>query len=377
MSQERLNSSWETYKGEDLKKIAELTLSGLSKYVTGQRLIEAYAFGLKGRIIDDSLRTVVAGIEFENPVHFGAGWDKVGRAVRGLYHLGFGGGEVGTVLPFKQYGSKQPRLWTINSEHSVGLNRQGFNTPGEEDVGENLEALGILPCPIGINVGKNKILPNEYAAWSHAEVISYLYKFGSYFVLDVSSPSTKGLRDLQDKGPLRESIQASHEAMDGKGERRPLLIKIDAERTEAELDDMIEVVVEEGAAGFIATNTYMASDLKAKYGERWANEDGGLSGDDPDYRRLTTGVVRYLHENAGDKLYIIGVGAVKDTATALDKIKAGASAVQVVTAIRPTWGKVAANTNKGLVEYMQKEGIANIQDLIGADTKRGVKKKAA
>ena len=376
ISREGINARVEIITGESLKSTAETALSGLSKYAAGRRLIETYAFGLEGRIDDKSLRTMVAGIEFDNPVLFGAGWDKLGRAVRGLYHLGFAGGDVGTVLPFAQYGNEKPRLWTINEEHSVGLNRLGFNSPGQEVVEANLEELGELPFPIGINVGRNKISPNEHAPWAHATVIKRLYRFGSYFVLGVSSPNTPDLRGLQDKGPLRDNIQASHVAMEEMGGRKPLFIKIDAERSEAELDDMIEVVVEEGATGFIATNTYMGSDLKAKYGKRWAEEAGGLSGDDPDFRRLSTGVVRYLFEKAGDKVEILAAGAIKDADTALDKIKNGASGVQVVTAIRPSWGKVAAETNKGLVEYMDREGVVSIQDLIGAGTDRGPKAKA-
>lgn len=361
----------EIIEGEGLKTAAEVALSGLSRTAFGEKLIELYAFGFGGRIADPSLHTTVAGIDFENPVLFGAGWDKKGRAVRGLHALGFAGGEVGTVLPYPQYGNEKPRLWTINEAHSVGLNRLGFNSLGMEAVAGYLEGLGELDFPIGINVGKNKIAPNEHAPWSSATVIKRLYPFASYFSLGVSSPNTPGLRSLQGKEPLRENIQASMEAMEESGGRKPLLIKIDGERSDGELHDLMEVSLEEGAAGIIAINTYSGSDLKAKYGERWAHEAGGLSGADPDYRKLANQVVKRLYEEAGADLAIVGVGGVSDTDTALDMIQNGASAVQVVTAIRPSWGRVAARISRGLVESLDKQGIKNIKELIGTNTHRG------
>lgn len=371
---EAIQDRVETIKGEGFKTSAEVALSGLSKSIFGEKLIETYAFGFGGRIVDPALRTTVAGIEFENPVLFGAGWDKKGRAVRGLYDLGFAGGEVGTVLPYSQVGNPKPRLWTIDKNHSVGLNRLGFNSLGMERVAEYLAGLGKLPFPIGINVGKNKIAPNEHGPWSSAVVINYLYDFAAYFALGVSSPNTANLRQLQDKEILRENIQASNEAMDARGGRKPLLVKIDGERTESQLYDMVDVVLEEGASGFIAINTYSGSDMKARYGARWTSEAGGLSGADERYRRLANGVVRRLYEEAGNELTIIGVGGVSDAETALEKIEAGASAVQVVTAIRPSWGKVAARINKGLVERLDQMGVNNVGDLVGINTSRGTLK---
>ncbi|HVV67393.1 MAG TPA: dihydroorotate dehydrogenase (quinone) [Candidatus Saccharimonadales bacterium] len=365
----RAGSYYETFKGEQLKAAAELTLHGLGGLAVGREALEAYAFGVEGRPSDARLHTSVAGVAFENPVIVGAGWDKKGRAIHGLYQLGFSGVEIGTVLPFAQTGNPRPRLWTINQDHSVGLNRLGFNSPGMERVGKYLQAAQPLPCPVGLNVGRNKIMPNEMAAWAHNQVIEHLGSCASYIVLGISSPNSPGLRGLQDKGPFRELVQAAREAMPAE---QPLFIKIDSERTPAELDDMIEVMLEEKGDGFVATNTYMASDLKAKYGRRWANEAGGLSGADPDFRRRATGTVRHIYEAAGDRLAIIGVGAVGDTGAALEKLEAGASAVQVVTAIRPSLGRVAAQINRGLLDRIERDGASSIRDYIGAGTTRGV-----
>lgn len=359
---------YEYLAGEGMKSAAEATLHYLGGNAVGRAVIRGYAFEGQGRIVDERLATDVAGVWFENPVIVGAGWDKKGRAARGLYEAGFGGVEVGTVLPFPQAGNPRPRLWTINGDHSVGLNRLGFNSPGEDVVEQYLSDALPLPCPIGLNVGRNKTMPNEMASWAHNQVITRLGSYASYIVLGISSPNTKGLRGLQDKEPLRELIVSSRELMPAE---KPLFIKIDSERTEHELHDMIEVGLESGLSGFVATNTYMGSDLKSKYGERWGNEAGGLSGADPEYRKRATNTVKFIYEEAGDKLTIIGVGGVSDAETALEKIAAGASAVQVVTAIRPSWGRVAARTNRGLVEHIEKDGVTSIQAYRGTDTKRG------
>lgn len=364
-----LAARYEIMKGEYLKAGAEISLQALGKLTIGQEMLETYAFGVHGRIEDERLRTKVAGVDFENPVTVGAGWDKKGRAVHGLYHLGFAGVEVGTVLPFSQQGNPRPRLWTISEDHSVGLNRLGFNSPGMDKVVDHLDAAQLLPCPVGINVGRNKITPNQHAAWSHAQVIQRLGAHASYITLGISSPNSPGLRGLQDKEPFRELVQ---EARDVMPPEKPLLIKIDSERTSTELDDMVEVLLEEGGDGFVATNTYMSNDLKARYGERWAREAGGLSGADPAFRFRATETVRHIYEAAGDKLAIIGVGGVDSADTALEKIKAGASAIQVVTAIRPSKGKVAADINRGLLRQMNCDGVESIKEYVGVETKRGV-----
>ena len=358
---------YETFIGEQLKTMAETSLQLLGKNALGQQVLQHYAGGTSGRVEDKRLHTELVGIFFDNPVHFGAGWDKKGRAITGLYHLGFGGGEVGTVLPYGQRGSDQPRLWTITKDHSVGFNRLGFNSPGQFVVEDYLRASQPLPCNIGINVGRNKNMGNDMATWAHGEVIKTLGRFASYIMLGISSPNTPGLRGLQEKGPLTEVILAAKEATD-----LPVFAKIDAERSLQELDDMAGIAVATGLAGFAVGNTYMASDLKAKYGARWANEAGGLSGADPAYQALTTAAVRHLYEQAGDKLAIIGVGGVNSTEAALEKITAGATLVQVVTAIRPSKGKVAAQINAGLIERMRADGADSIRDYVGSATKRGV-----
>lgn len=372
--QERLRSDIEILQGETFKTVAELALHGLAKRRAGERLISYYAFEGEPRLQHPSLHTEVAGIHFENPITVGAGWDKKGRAIRGLYNLGFSGVEVGTVPLFGQPGNPKPRLWTIDKEHSVGLNRLGFNSPGSEVIERNLQTQLPLPCPIGINVGKNKLMPDEMSPWAHAEVVRRLYSYANYFVFNPSSPNTPGLRNLQQRIPLHAHIQAMQEAMDEKGARKPLFVKIAPDLTLSEIDQVVAVAIETGIAGLITVNTTIDKVMKAKYGPRWAEEAGGLSGNDWEYRMMSSVIIRYiyeLYERAGDALEIIGVGGVHDLEGTIEKMLAGASLIQVVTGIRSTRGRVAAQINTQLVEWMERHKVANVKELIGGGTTRG------
>ena len=360
----------ETLKGEQLKTLAENSLHAMGESRAGQKILKAYAFDSEGRIEDSRLATSFAGVEVENPIMVGAGWDKKGRAIHGLYCLGFSSVEVGTVTPEGQPGNPKPRLWMVDSEHRIGLNHMGFNSPGMDAVAGHLELAQPLPFPMGVSAGRNKITSNEAAAEDHQKIIKRLGSYASYIALAISTPGSPGVRDLQNKEFFREQIQAAKAVLPP---TVPLFVKIDGERSADELDDMIDIGLEEGLDGFVATNTYMSKDLKAKYGTRWADQPGGLSGADPEFRALSTEVIRFIYEAAGNQLAIIGVGAVDSTEAALEKMGAGASAVQVVTAMRPSLGKVAARINRGLLERIERDGVSGIRNYIGIDTKRGVK----
>lgn len=185
----------ETLEGEHLKTLAEFGLHSLAKYQFGE-----YGFRLlRGgeRIEDPSLHVDVAGLDFENPVMVGAGWDKRGWAVDGLYKLGFAGTEVGSVLVHPQKGNSKPRLFY---QYGAGLNRLGFNSKGEDVVAEYLDDQ-LLPGRVGISLGKNKLTPDEYAPWAHAAVADRLYDYADYFVINVASPNTPGLRNLLNAEP--------------------------------------------------------------------------------------------------------------------------------------------------------------------------------
>ncbi len=317
------------------------------------------------RFKDERLAVFLGGneVQLENPVMVGAGWDKLGASVAALYQLGFSGVEVGSVLQYSQPGNDKPRQFIIGP--GVSLNRLGFNSPGMEVVARNLEQYRGSGIPTGISLGKNKEVPVEQAPEAHAVVADKLYDDAAYFVINVSSPNTPGLRELQDRKPLTDIVQAVNEAMDRRGSRKPLYIKIAPELTTTAVDDVIDVVLQEGATGIIATNTTTNSDIKGKYGARWANEMGGLSGDDADYRRMATNLIAHIYRETQGRMEIIGVGGVKDAVTAWEKLAAGARAVQVVTAIRGEGPAVAGNVNRGLVKMMDQEGLQNISQVTG------------
>ncbi len=329
------------------------------------------------------LSTDLAGRIWDNPVLVGAGWDKTGSSIRGLYELGFAGIEVGSVLKRRQKGNTSveidPYFWRRLDPHNiygrqfiiapgVGINRLGFNSPGMARVARNINRVdpqGIVP--IGISIGKNKTVPNHKAPQVHADVAKFMYDLGSYFAFNPASPNTPNLRELLKKILLRDNVQAINGAMEEKGGRKPLFVKVHVDMTREELDEVIEVALDEKATGIITSNTTTNAERKAKYGPRWANQEGGFSGDDPEYRQESTEQIAYIYNQVGSQLQIIGVGGVKDGPTALEKIKAGATAVQVVTALRGEGLSVAANINRQLIELMDQEGVYHISELIGVD----------
>jgi dihydroorotate dehydrogenase len=339
-------------------------------------LAEATSFTLKllelfadrhRRFADERLHVALGGVAFENPVMVGAGWDKSGRAVKALYTLGFAGVEVGSVLANAQDGNPRPRQFMLGP--GVALNRLGFNSPGMEAVARNLEKYRGSGIPIGISLGKNKAVDAKDAPEAHAAVARKLYDDAAYFAINVSSPNTPGLRGLQDKKPLTEIITAVNQAMDERGGRKPLFVKIAPELTDEAVDEVIQVVLDNHLTGIIATNSTINQEIKAKYGEKWRNEAGGVSGDDADYRKMATAQVAHIYRETRGSIDIIGVGGIKDAQTALERMRAGAKIVQVVTSIRGEGTALPGRINRGIVDYMEKEGVKSISELVGVDVK--------
>ncbi|MBI4228661.1 MAG: quinone-dependent dihydroorotate dehydrogenase, partial [Deltaproteobacteria bacterium] len=320
------------------------------------------------RFSDERLHVQIGGIQFENPLIVGAGWDKAGRAVRALWQLGFAAVEVGSVLEYPQPGNPKPRQFMLSP--GVALNWLGFNSPGMDVVARNLDNYKDSGIPIGISIGINRDVDVEDSPRAHAVVAKELYNHASYFVINISSPNTPGLRELQVKGSLTAIVQTVNHEISEIGERKPLFIKIAPELNEKDVDDIIAVVIDNGLTGIIAANTADVPELKAKYGERWRNVNGGISGDDEDYRRMTTEKIAYIYKQAGDILEIIGVGGIKDSDTALEKIRAGAKALQIVTGIRGEGPTLPGRINRGLVDYMEKEGIKSLDEIVGIDAVR-------
>lgn len=339
-----------------LAEISPLTLKILEFFADKHRRFE-----------DSRLKTSLGGLELDNPLIVGAGWDKKGRAVLGLWHLGFASVEVGSVLEYGQPGNPQPRLFMVSS--GVAINWLGFNSPGMDIVAKNLDRYKDSNIPIGISLGLNKEVEHKDAPRAYATVAKRMYEYAGYFAINVSSPNTPGLRKLQDKDYIIQLIEAVHNTMDESGDRKPLFVKIAPDLTYQAIDELLQVCIDHGVTGIIASNTSNNSDLKGKYGARWKNSPGGLSGDDEDYKRITTQIISHIYKQAGDKLDIIGVGGINNAESALEKIRAGAKALQLVTAIRGEGTAVAGKINRGIVEYLDREGFSSISEIVGIDSK--------
>ena len=280
---------------------------------------------------DPRLEREVFGLRFPNPVGLAAGFDKNGRHIRTMAHLGFGFIEVGTVTPKAQSGNPKPRLFRLPADGGL-INRMGFNNDGLEELVRQLKKPRPSGILIGGNIGKNKTTPNEEAVSDYERCFEALFPHVDYFVVNVSSPNTPGLRELQEKEPLQALLARLQELNRAKPAPKPILLKIAPDLTDAQLDDILEIVRATALAGIIATNTTISRDNLRTPAERVAAIGaGGLSGEP--LRQRATEVVRYLHQHSGGQIPIIGVGGICDADAALEKMQAGASLVQVYSSL--------------------------------------------
>jgi dihydroorotate dehydrogenase len=276
------------------------------------------------------LQKEVFGLKFRNPVGLAAGFDKNGEYIAEMANLGFGFIEVGTVTPLPQPGNTKPRMFRLPEDGGL-INRMGFNNLGVDVLVDNITTYrknSKHQVIIGGNIGKNKITPNEDAVNDYIICFDKLFDVVDYFVVNVSSPNTPGLRELQEKGPLMLLLSTLQKRNSKKNVSRPILLKIAPDLTNQQLDDIVEIVQQTGIAGVIATNTTISreglrsiDDLK--------NEMGGLSGKPLNQR--STDVISYLSENSKKSFPIIGVGGIHSVNDAIDKLNAGASLVQLYT----------------------------------------------
>lgn len=331
------------------------------------KLLELFAHKHK-RFVDTRLNVALGTLELENPLLVGAGWDKSGRAVEALYTLGFGGVEVGSVLAHPQFGNPKPRQFIIGP--GVALNRMGFNSHGASVVSKNLERYKGSGIPIGISLGKNVDIPLKDAPEAYASVVLQLYEYADFFVINVSSPNTPGLRLLQDKRLLTDLVQAVQAELRQRGIKKDIYVKIAPELSHEDMSDVVQVIIDLGLAGIIAANTTNNPTIKAKYGDRWKSEPGGLSGNDTNYRKMVTEKIAHIYRETNGQMNIIGVGGINSTETALEKIRAGAKVVQIVTGIRGEGPALPGRINRGIVKYMEKEGIQNLTEIVGVDAKK-------
>lgn len=295
------------------------------------------------------LERVLFGLTFRNPVGLAAGFDKDARLVDELACFGFGFVEIGTLTPKPQPGNEKPRLFRLPADHAL-INRMGFNNGGAAAAVERLRRRKSRVI-VGGNIGKNKTTPNEQALDDYAQCFEILYPFVDYFVINVSSPNTPGLRELQEKDPLRKLLQYVIDLSKAKPVYKPVLLKIAPDLSPQQLDDVVSILLETRTDGVIATNTTISRDgLSTPDEEVKAIGAGGLSGQ-PLTRRATE-VIAYLRGKLGTGFPIIGVGGIMTAADALEKIRAGADLVQVYTGFIYEGPILAATINRAIAQEL-------------------------
>ncbi|MFN4248373.1 MAG: quinone-dependent dihydroorotate dehydrogenase [Flavipsychrobacter sp.] len=293
-----------------------------------------------------SLERKLWGITFPNPVGLAAGFDKDAKYTDALASLGFGFVEIGTLTPRPQPGNPQPRLFRLPADKAL-INRMGFNNGGSKEAAERLRKRK-EKLIIGGNIGKNKDTPNEDAIKDYEASFRDLYDVVDYFVVNVSSPNTPGLRALQDKEPLMHILNTLMALNKSLGNPKPLLLKIAPDLTNEQLDDIVEIVQSTGIQGLVATNTTIdRSNLKTTKGLVEAIGAGGLSG--MPVRERATEVISYISKKSGGKIPIIAVGGIFTAADAKEKLDAGASLVQVYTGFVYEGPAMVSNICKGLI----------------------------
>lgn len=275
---------------------------------------------------DKRLEREVFGLKFKNPVGLAAGFDKNATLYNDFQYLGFGFIEIGTVTPKGQPGNPQPRMFRLVSDEAL-INRMGFNNEGVEEAISQLKKKN-TDLIIGGNIGKNKVTPNDQAVNDYELCFEALFPYVDYFVVNVSSPNTPNLRELQDKEPLTQLLTHLQKLNEQKEQTKPILLKIAPDLTDSQLDDIIAIVQDAGIAGVIATNTTISRENLSSP-EKLKSEMGGLSG--KPLKERSTEVIRYLHTKSNGAFPIIGVGGIQSADDAVEKLEAGASLIQVYT----------------------------------------------
>lgn len=308
-----------------------------------------FLFGRMFRKDHPKLEREVFGLTFKNPVGLAAGFDKDGKYLSRMQHLGFGFIEIGTVTPMAQDGNPKPRLFRLKADHAL-INRMGFNNDGVEALASRLRRKKLkYPVIIGGNIGKNKQTLNDNAEEDYMMCFETLFDLVDYFVVNVSSPNTPDLRALQEKEPLMKLLSLLQQKNQAQKHPKPILLKIAPDLTNGQLDDIIEISFATNLAGIIATNTTISREgLVSSRATVKQIGDGGLSG-----RPLvdrSTEVIKYIAEKSNNKIVIIGVGGIHYPSDAIDKIKAGASLVQVYSGLIYEGPALVKKINKAILK---------------------------
>lgn len=309
---------------------------------------------------DKRLERNLFGLQFKNPVGLAAGLDKNAECIDAFAAVGFGFIEIGTVTPLAQPGNDKPRLFRLVQDEAI-INRMGFNNEGMCVVKSNIvnsRQYAVknrtthhtrLRAIIGGNIGKNKITPNEQAADDYMKCFNELYEVVDYFVVNVSSPNTPNLRELQEKEPLKQLLFSLQVLNKQKTKQKPILLKIAPDLTNEQLDDIIEIVFETKLAGVVATNTTISREhLSADKKLVEQIGAGGLSG--KPLTKKSTEIIKYIHQKSNGSIPIIAVGGIMTAEDAIEKLQAGAGLVQLYTGFIYEGPALIKEINKRLLD---------------------------
>ncbi|WP_308389000.1 quinone-dependent dihydroorotate dehydrogenase [Acidithiobacillus sp. AMEEHan] len=313
--------------------------------------------------IDPMLRQTLWGLDFSHPLGLAAGFDKDARALPALAAMGFAFVEIGTITPQPQAGNPAPRLFRYPQQGAI-INRLGFPSEGMLRVGERLASQGHPAITVGINLGKNKDTPLERAVEDYEQLLRHLHPFADYWVVNVSSPNTPGLRQLQSLNALRPLLSRLREIrreLAGTEAPRPLLLKIAPDLTDEEIQEIGSLAQDAQPLleGFIATNTT----ISRPEGWPYAAEAGGLSG--LPLRRQALAVLRQLRRSTGGQVPIIGVGGIASAEDAYERILAGASLLQSYTGWLYRGSSLVQELTRNLPEYLRRDGFSCLAEAVG------------
>ncbi len=319
---------------------------------------------------DRRLQVSIGPLNFSNPVGLAAGFDKNGTAIKIWPGFGFGFVEIGAITAQPQPGNPQPRLFRLPKDQAL-INRLGFNNEGADAIATKLEGLqkngGAPRISLGVNIGRSKVVENKDAAADYLFTFERLYPYGDYFTLNVSSPNTPYLRELQEKNQLvdlLDIIQARNREMARqlKINEKPVLVKIAPDMEFSQVDEIIEVLQSRKVTGIVATNAtaFLRENLVTR-----TNEPGGLSG--KPLKARSTSFIRHIYAVTQGQLPIIGSGGIFTAEDAYEKIKAGATAVQIYTGFVYEGPTAVKRINCGLLGLMEKEGFKSLAEVVGSE----------
>ena len=317
----------------------------------------------------------VFGVEYLHPFGLAAGMDKKGEAINGWDCLGLSFAEIGGITMLEQSGNPKPRMFRSNN-HKALINRMGFNNPGSEKMRINLEKhfqkFGKPKTPIWVNLGKSKLTDNEDAKVDYSTTLDRLWKYTDVFVINVSSPNTPNLRDLQGVNELKviidECVKVNlNNAKKSKSSPKPLLVKVAPDMALNQLEDIVTVAIESGCSGIVATNTTItrSPDLD---GDENMHESGGLSG--LPLKDKSTEFIKHIYQFTNGTFPIVGVGGIMNADDAWEKITAGASLVQAYSGFVFEGPSLGSNVVKGLDKKLRQHGLSSIEEAVGIMHKR-------